>query len=63
MLYVDYNLDLGDSYIKFDSELHLSTQEKKPDQVWGKLPSSWKEGDTFKLTLVNGNVVLVKELL
>lgn len=63
MLYIDYNFDLGDGYIKFDEELHLASQEKKPDQVWGTLPPSWKEGDVFKLKLVNGNVVLVKELL
>jgi len=63
MLYIDYHFDLGDGYIMFDEELHLSSQEKKPDQVWGSLPASWKEGDMFKLTLVNDRVVLVKELL
>ena len=63
MLYVDYVFDLENGYIKFDEELHLASQEKKPDQIWGTLPSGWVEGDVFKLKLVNDRVVLVKELL
>lgn len=63
MLYIDYHFDIEDGYLKFDEELHISSQEKKPGQVWGSLPPSWKEGDVFKLTLVNDRVVLVKELL
>ena len=62
MLYVDYNFDLTDGAIVFDDELHLNGQPKKPDQVWGKLPASWKEGDKFELRLINNRVVLVKEL-
>lgn len=61
MLYIDYAFDISDSGIKFDKELHLATQEKKPDQVWGKLPETWREGDMFKLMLSNtGRVLLVK---
>lgn len=61
MLYVDYNFDLSDGYIMFDEELHLSTQEKKPDHIWGKLPEGWKDGDMFKLQVSgNGRVMLVK---
>lgn len=63
MLYVDYVFDLSDSGIMFDNELHLNGQQKKPDQVWGKLPAAWKEGDKFVLKLINDRVVLVKELL
>lgn len=61
MLYIDYDFDLSDAGIWFDKELHLAAQEKKPDQVWGKLPPSWREGDMFKL-MINGSgqVTLVK---
>lgn len=61
MLYVDYVFDLSDGGIMFDDELHLNGQPKKSDQVWGKLPSGWKEGDMFKLQLGgDGRVMLVK---
>lgn len=61
MLYIDYHFDLSDGGIIFDNELHLATQEKKPDQVWGKLPAGWKEGDMFKLQVnANGQVMLIK---
>jgi hypothetical protein len=61
MLYVDYHFDMEDGYIKFDEELHISSQPKKPDQIWGSLPSGWKEGDMFKLQVNGeGRVVLVK---
>ena len=63
MLYLDYHFDLSDGYMKFDEELHLVTQEKKPDQIWGTLPAGWREGDVFKLKLIDDRVVLVKELL
>ena len=62
MLYVDYTMDLTDGAILFDNELHLNGQPQKPHQIWGKLPDGWKEGDTFKLTLINGRVALIKEL-
>lgn len=61
MLYLDYAFDLSDGQIMFDEELHLNGQPKKPDQVWGKLPASWKEGDMFKLQINGaGRVVLIK---
>lgn len=61
MLYVDYVFDITDVGIAFDNELHLASQEPKPDQIWGTLPASWKEGDMFKLLLTNdGRVVLRK---
>ena len=61
MLYVDYNFDLTDGYIMFDEELHLGSQPKKEDQIWGKLPIGWKEGDMFKLQVNgSGRVMLVK---
>lgn len=61
MIYVDYQFKLTDGAIAFDPELHLINQSKKPDQVWGKLPAGWKEGDMFKLTLIDDNVVLIKQ--
>lgn len=61
MLYIDYHFDLSDGYILFDEELHLASQEKKPDQIWGTLPAGWKDGDMFKLQVsANGRVMLVK---
>jgi hypothetical protein len=61
MLYIDYNFDLEDGYILFDDELHLASQEKKPDRIWGTLPKGWKDGDMFKLQLNgSGRVMLVK---
>lgn len=61
MLYVDYHFDITDGYIAFDNELHLASQEKKPDQVWGKLPATWKDGDMFKLQIDGrGRVILRK---
>jgi hypothetical protein len=59
MLYVDYNFDLSDNVIIFDSDLKLSGQAN--GNKWGNLPESWKEGDTFKLvTGANGKVTLIR---
>jgi hypothetical protein len=62
MLYIDYHFDMEDGYIKFDEELHISSQPKKPDQIWGSLPSGWKDGDLFMLkTTEDGRVILYRK--
>jgi hypothetical protein len=59
MIYVDYNFDLNDNVILFDSELKLHGHANNND--WGNLPESWKEGDIFKLvTGTNGTVALIR---
>jgi hypothetical protein len=59
MLYIDYNFDLNDNVILFDSELKLSGFDN--GNKWGNLPESWKEGDMFKLvTGANGRVTLLR---
>jgi len=59
MLYVDYNFHIGDNMIMFDEELKLCSQDNQNN--WGNLPSTWREGDTFKLiTGANGRVTLLK---
>ena len=50
MLY-DEKFDINDNIIIFDKEL-----------TFKKLPSSWKEGDVWKLiTGANGQVTLIRE--
>jgi hypothetical protein len=57
MLYVDYNFDLSDDAIIFDSELRL--KEQSNENKWGSLPAAWKDGDLFMLKVSeNGRVVL-----
>ena len=59
MLYVDYNFDLNDNVILFDSDLKLSGHENGKE--WGNLPEGWKEGDMFRLvTGANGRVTLLR---
>ena len=59
MLYIDYHFDLNDNIIILDKELRLKSQSN--ESCWGSLPSSWKEGDMFKLVVgANGHVTLIK---
>lgn len=60
MLYVDYTFDIEENCIMLDPDMHLGDVEGKG---WGKLPESWKEGDTFQLRKsFTGRIMLVKVL-
>ena len=60
MLYVDYVMDIGENALILDNDLRL--QEQHNEKGWGKLPESWKQGDTFELTIgPTGRVAFIKK--
>lgn len=62
MLYVDYHFDMDEGYLALDKELRLSSQERPEGQVWGSLPSTWQEGDVFKLSINNSGQVVFRKV-
>ena len=61
MLYVDYNFDLSETAIIFDSDMRL--EGHKLPGIGGRLPVAWKDGDLFMLkTAEDGRVILYRKV-
>jgi hypothetical protein len=61
MMYVDYNLDIGENALILDKDLKL--KEQSNENGYGNLPESWKQGDLFEIKIgPTGRVTFVKKV-